>query len=79
MPYKISAEGLRVVASEEGLDELTELQVKALKYLKTTSKDRFVDAREVAVYYGYPNGQYFRGVLASLHQKGLLIKPRGEE
>ncbi len=89
MPYKLSRNGIReldkfnrpkayiIGNTAEGsmIYGLTDLQKKALRYLEDhLHEDRFIDAREVAMFYGYPNGQYFRGVLASLHKKGLITK-----
>ena len=86
MPYKLSLKGFNLVhpnteAQQRELQGLTDLQIKALDYLNawkgihdTNDADTYVDAAEVATYYGYPNGQYFRGVLASLHKKGLIDK-----
>ena len=72
MPYKISASGRGMFKPFASWD-LTKLQQKALEYAWNNDPDWF-GAVDVAKEYGYPNGQYFRGVLASLHKKGLLIK-----
>lgn len=92
MPYKLSAKAQRLLGPLAGdtisvsqiltkiqpLTHLTDLQKKALQYLyKCKDEDRFIHAAEIAKHYGYPNGQYFRGVLTSLEKKGLLVK--GEE
>lgn len=85
MPYKISAEGLDYATSLLALDptdELTIMQQEAMQYalyLHNHHPDQFVHAAEVAKYWDYPNGQFFRGVLASLHKKGLLNKFEGDE
>ncbi len=80
MPYKLSAEGKREIErikeQPKLKDNYTELQIKALGYFAELEPEEvhWVHAAEVAEAYGYPNGQWFRGVLASLHKKGLLIK-----
>jgi hypothetical protein len=77
MPYKLSTAGDRAIklVHEGTLDNMTDLQQKALQYLyEHRTENRFIDAAEIAHYYSYPNGQYFRGVLASLHSYKLLDK-----
>jgi hypothetical protein len=89
MPYKLSTKGFDLIhantaAGQRELQGLTDMQRQALDYLNAwvgaTSNNEgpvYVDSAEVAKYYGYPNGQYFRGVLASLHNKGLVDKKEG--
>ncbi len=80
MPYMLSQHGREELSkSAKGLSSLsstwTELQKKAMNYLSMhQDENRYIGAAEVAQFYGYPNGQYFRGVLASLHHYGLLTK-----
>jgi hypothetical protein len=70
MPYKL-ANKTRLPP----LTDLTDLQKKALEYLwEHRSEDRWIDAREVALAYGYANGWWFRGVLASLEKRSLIVK-----
>jgi DNA-binding IscR family transcriptional regulator len=84
MPYKLSLYGEEQLAQDAFetksiIPTLTDLQKKAMEYLSDHKNEkRYIDANEVATYYGYPNGQYFRGVLASLHKKGLIDKKSGE-
>jgi hypothetical protein len=89
MPYRLSDKGFKLIhtqtkAEQAELQSLTDLQTKALDYLNAwqdagdgKGQPVYIDAAEVAKYYGYPNGQWFRGVLASLHKKGLVDKKEG--
>ncbi len=86
MPYKLSDKGFKLIhantqAQQIELQGLTDLQHKALDYLNSwfgtqdgNDQPVYVDAADVAKFWGLSNGQYFRGVLASLHKKGLLDK-----
>ncbi len=86
MPYRLSDKGFKLIHAQTAtqqaeLQGLTDLQRKALDYMNAWQDAKsnnegpvYVGAAEVAKYYGYPNGQWFRGVLASLHKRGLLIK-----
>ena len=81
MPYKLSLATLNGFKAKADYNkktlpwDLTDLQKKALEYLyEHKDENRYIDAHEVATFYGYKNGMWFRGVLASLHKKGLLEK-----
>lgn len=76
MPYKISYKGHgKIAVADEEVLGLTEMQAQALEYLEDhRSDDRYIDAHEIATYYGYPSGNYFRGVLYSLWKRGLIEK-----
>ena len=82
MPYKLSSRGFKAITLDQAHGttpfatlNLTDLQKKALDYLYGhKDENRYIDAHEVATYYGYKNGTWFRGVLASLHKRGLLTK-----
>lgn len=67
MPYKINTKG-----READKSKLTDMQVQALDYL--SKHEGWIGANEVAVHYGFANGWWFRGVLSSLHKKGLITK-----
>lgn len=67
MPYRINQKGI----DYEEAGDLTDLQQKALRYLRSRPKE-FIYSAEVAEHYHYPNGQYFRGVLYSLVRLGLV-------
>ncbi len=83
MPYRINIRGTRKLRGGD-IKDLTDLQQKALLYLdawkdtKNAEGDVYIGAAEVAKSYGYPNGQWFRGVLSSLHKRGLIDKKPGE-
>lgn len=80
MSYKLSQRGWRdwsnwTLGRDSKLYCLTDLQKKALTYLYDNKDEkRYIDAHEIALFYGYPSGLYFRGVLASLYKKGLIDK-----
>jgi len=78
MPYKINARGSMLFLPSETPSrkrELTEMQNQALEYLYNhRNEDRYIHAHEVATYFGYPNGQWMRGPLASLHKRGFITK-----
>lgn len=84
MPYKLSTLGYSYCFTRKGrstttIVNLTKLQMQALAYLyEHKDENRYIDAHEVATFYGYKNGMWFRGVLASLHKRGLLDKKPGE-
>ena len=68
MPYKVTSEGLAKLSYSA---DLTEKQVQALALL-SKAPDNYFDSAEVANYYGYSNGSYFRGVMYSLLLKGFV-------
>jgi hypothetical protein len=72
MPYQANWNAINKMATSDYLN-LTTLQRQAINYA-TSHSSKWVGAREIALHHGYPNGQYFRGVLASLHKRGLLTK-----
>jgi hypothetical protein len=88
MPYKLSNKGRKlfgtpIIESQSvdtviGWHDLTAMQRLAMQFAHQYNEPPFeskvFSAAEVASYYDYPTGQYFRGVLASLYEKGLLNK-----
>jgi hypothetical protein len=82
VPYQLSKQGkalleghsvVSLAAIQEMRSSYTDLQRKALTYFEG-HPNTWIGAAEVAQAYGYPNGWTFRGVLASLHAKGILDK-----
>lgn len=84
MPYKINTRGYVLAVPskrsefperERAWKDLTTLQQDALLFLALPeNQEEYSSAGEVAAYWNYPNGQYFRGPLASLHKRGLIDK-----
>lgn len=82
MPYKLNKLGRAALETlKQGSSSisptsiLTYRQIVALNYLADHEDEgRYIGAAEIADYLGDPNGQYFRGVLASLYHKGLIDK-----
>jgi len=79
MPYMLSTKGKKLFEvprrelTKTYNDLFTEMQRHALNFFHDRA-DSWYGAADVAKEYGFPNGQYFRGVLASLHKRGYLTK-----